>query len=289
MQNIFKRWLVCLSFVVLCITGCQSPLASVRTDTPTAGAIYEQRLQHNSDGIGKFYQGREIAQVMGHQGAGWLERGSRSREEQPDAAIQALNLRPTDVVADIGAGTGYFSFRISRVVPEGKVLAVDLQPEMIEILTLLRQENQADNVVPTLGSETDPHLAANSIDLALMVDAYHEFSYPYEMMQAIVQALKPGGRAVLLEYRGENPLIPIKGLHKMTQRQARKEMQAVGLSWQGTKSLLPQQHLMVFQKPLADGLPAELPDDLPAPAEAATPAALPQPPSPPQTDLPKRL
>lgn len=257
MQNTLKRCVFYLSLIALCITclqltGCQ-PL-----QTLPAGAtetVYEQRAQHNPDGIGKFYQGREIAQVMGHQGAGWLERNGRSREEQPDAAIQALNLRPTDVVADIGAGTGYFSFRISPVVPAGKVLAVDLQPEMIEILTILRQENQANNVEPRLGSETDPHLEPNSVDLALMVDAYHEFAYPYEMMQAIVQALKPGGRAVLLEYRGENPLILIKGLHKMTQRQVRREMQAVGLQWQETKSLLSQQHLMIFQKPLLTASP----------------------------------
>ncbi len=266
-----KYLAICLSLILLCVSGCQTSLAA----SPSPGSIYAQRVRHSPDGIGKFYQGREIAQVMGHQGAGWLERGSRSLEEQPDAAIAALHLQPNDILADIGAGTGYFSFRISPLLPAGKVFAVDLQPEMIEILTFLRQEYQANNVEPTLGSETDPHLAADSIDLALMVDAYHEFAYPYEMMQAIVQALKPGGRVALLEYRGENPLIPIKALHKMTQRQVRREMEQVGLSWQETLSLLPQQHLMIFQKPAS-----------PANSE---PAALPQPPSQAQPDLPKLL
>ncbi|MBW4489238.1 MAG: class I SAM-dependent methyltransferase [Trichocoleus desertorum ATA4-8-CV12] len=210
--------------------------------------VYQQRDRHNSDGIGKIYMGREIAQVMGHQGAAWLERSSRSWEEQPQRVVEALDLQPADVVADIGAGTGYFSFRLSRLVPDGKVLAVDVQPEMIDILNFLKQENQATNVEPVLSTVQDPHLPTVSVDLALMVDAYHEFEYPQEMMTALVQALKPGGRVVLVEYRGENPLILIKGLHKMTQRQVKKEMQAVGLVWQETKNLLPQQHLMIFRK-----------------------------------------
>nr|WP_315871126.1 class I SAM-dependent methyltransferase [Trichocoleus desertorum] len=211
-------------------------------------SVYQQRDRHNSDGIGKIYMGREIAQVMGHQGAAWLERSSRSWQEQPQRVVEALDLQPSDVVADIGAGTGYFSFRLSPLVPDGKVLAVDVQPEMIDILNFLKQENQATNVEPVLGTVQDPHLPAASVDLALMVDAYHEFEYPQEMMTALVRSLKPGGRVVLVEYRGENPLILIKGLHKMTQRQVKKEMQAVGLVWQETKNLLPQQHLMIFRK-----------------------------------------
>ncbi len=230
--------------------------AAVETET---ASVYSYRTVHNPDGIGKFYLGREIAQVMGHQGAGWLERPSRQREEQPDRAIAALELKPTDIVADIGAGTGYFSFRLSPLVPQGKVYAVDVQPEMIEFLNYFKAEYSktehsktkynAANVEPVLGSETSPNLPPESVDWALMVDAYHEFEFPREMMEGIVSALKPGGRVVLLEYRGENPLIPIKGLHKMTQGQVRKEMQAVGLTWQTTESVLPQQHLMIFRKP----------------------------------------
>ncbi|WP_446345908.1 class I SAM-dependent methyltransferase [Coleofasciculus sp. F4-SAH-05] len=221
------------------------PTTAAESDT-----IYHYRLVHSADGIGKFYRGREIAKVMGHTEALWLERPSRQTTEQPQQVIEALNLKPTDIVADIGAGTGYFSFRISPLVSQGKVLAVDIQPEMLDMIEFLKTENNVTNVEPILGSTTDPNLPEETVDLALMVDAYHEFAYPREMMSGIVRSLKPGGRVVLVEYRRENPLIPIKALHKMTQRQARKEMNAVGLQWLETKEFLPQQHLMIFQKPI---------------------------------------
>ncbi len=210
--------------------------------------IYQQRTYPSSDGIGKYYMGREIAQVMGHTGAGWLERPRREVEEQPSKIVSALNLKPDDVVADIGAGTGYLSFRIAPLLTDGKVLAVDIQPEMLEIIDFFKQEKNISNVEPILATLTNPNLPDASIDLALMVDAYHELEYPQEVMTAIVKALKPGGKVVLVEYRGENPLIMIKRLHKMTQKQVRKEMQAVGLVWRETKNLLPQQHLMIFEK-----------------------------------------
>jgi len=197
--------------------------------------------------------GREIAQVMGHTGAGWLERPGRATEEQPQKLIQALDLKPTDVVADIGAGTGYIGFQISPFVPQGKVLAVDIQPEMIDIIEAIKRERRITNVEPVLGSITGPNLPVASVDLGLMVDAYHEFSHPREILQSVVKALKPGGRVILVEYRQENPLVLIKARHKMTQRQVRKEMQAVGLVWRETKGLLPQQHLMVFEKPKETG------------------------------------
>jgi precorrin-6B methylase 2 len=253
MRNIFiVFWTVHFAIASLLLSGCQTLTTndSLPSSFSSDAQVYQQRLVHNPDGIGKFYLGREIAQVMGHQGAMWLERPSRTVEEKPDEVVTALNLQPTDVVADIGAGTGYFSFRISPYVPQGKVLAVDVQPEMIDILNFLKQENHTENVEPILGSDTDPHLPANTVNLALMVDAYHEFAYPQEMMQHLVEALKPGGRVVLVEYRGENPFVPIKPLHKMTQRQVRKEMQAAGLVWLETQDFLPQQHLMIFQKPV---------------------------------------
>ncbi|MBE9013013.1 class I SAM-dependent methyltransferase [Pseudanabaenaceae cyanobacterium LEGE 13415] len=207
---------------------------------------YQFQSKHDSDGIGKFYMGREIAQVMGHQGAGWLERSSRSSEEQPGKAIAALQLKSDSVVADIGAGTGYFSFRIASQV--AKVYAVDVQPEMIEILNDLKAEKKISNVEPILGSETNPNLPENSVDLALMVDAYHEFEYPKEMMAGIVRSLKPHGRVVLLEYRGENPFVFIKPLHKMTQKQVRQEMTVAGLNYVETRNSLPQQHILIFEK-----------------------------------------
>lgn len=213
--------------------------------------IYEQKTNPSSDGIGKFYMGREIAKVMGHTGAGWLERSSRELEEQPSKIVSALNFKRDDVVADIGAGTGYLSFLIAPLLPQGKVLAVDIQQEMLDIIKAAKKEKKISNVEPVLATINNPNLPDASVDLALMVDAYHEFEYPYEVMQGIVKALKPGGRVVLVEYRGENPLIMIKRLHKMTQQQVRKEMQAVGLTWRETKNLLPQQHLMIFEKPVA--------------------------------------
>jgi ubiquinone/menaquinone biosynthesis C-methylase UbiE len=210
--------------------------------------VYQHRSIHSPDGIGKFYIGREIAKVMGHTEALWLERPSREAEEQPNQLVNALALKPTDVVADIGAGTGYFSFRMAQKLPLGKVLAVDIQPQMLDMIEFLKKENHVSNIETILGTITEPNLPLNSTDLALMVDAYHEFSHPYEMMQGIVKALKKGGRVVLVEYRRENPFIPIKALHKMTQQQARKEMQAVGLRWLETKSFLPTQHVMVFER-----------------------------------------
>jgi SAM-dependent methyltransferase len=239
------RWLlVVVAMMSLLMAGCGALPIGMMSDT----GIYQERSIHHPDGIGKFYMGREIAQVMGHQGAAWLERSSRELEERPNLLITTLDLQPTDVVA----GTGYFSFRLSRSIPDGKVLAIDVQPEMLEILDFLRRENQIENVEPILGTEDDPHLPSNQVDLALMVDAYHEFAYPKEMMEEIVQALKPNGRVVLAEYRGENPLIPIKGLHKMTQRQVKRELRSVGLEWEKTEEILPQQHLMFFRKPAGE-------------------------------------
>ena len=200
------------------------------------------------DGIGKVYMGREISQVMGHLGAGWLERPAREREERTDLLTERLPLEPDAVVADIGAGTGYFSFPIAERVPEGRVLAVDIQPEMLAIIERRKAAGAPANVEPVLGTEKDPGLPAGGVDLVLIVDAYHEFSYPREMGEAIVRALRPGGRLVLIEYRAEDPRVPIKRLHKMSERQAKREMAAVGLIWERTEDFLPQQHFLVFRK-----------------------------------------
>lgn len=221
----------------------------VASAASASSTVYEQRLIHSPDGIGKFYMGREIAKVMGHTGALWLERPSRETEEQPSKVVNALNLKPNDVVADIGAGTGYMSFRIAPLLTKGKVFAVDIQPEMLDIIEFLKKENNITNIEPILATLTNPNLPPESVDLALMVDAYHEFENPREVIEGIFRALKAGGKVALVEYRGENPFIMIKRLHKMSQRQVRKEMQAVGLVWRETKNLLPQQHLMVFEKP----------------------------------------
>ncbi len=211
-------------------------------------ASYETRTPTGPDATGRFYQGRETSPVMGHLGARWLERAEREAEEKPSVLIRNLGLEPDDVVADIGAGTGYFSFRLAPLVPKGKVLAVDIQPEMLALLRERAKRTGIANVEPVLGRIDDPGLAADSVDLVLMVDVYHEFSQPCEMMRAVAKALKPGGRLALVEYRAEDPAVPIKPLHKMTRAQAQKEMAAVGLRLQRTFDGLPWQHLMFFEK-----------------------------------------
>lgn len=215
---------------------------------------YEFRQEHSRDGIGKFHLGREIAHVMGHQAADWLERPERDQEEHTEKLVEQLKLKPGEVVADIGAGTGYFSRRMAaRVGPAGTVLAVEIQPEMLQLLTNKMAEAGITNVKPVLGTITDPKLPASSVDLALMVDVYHEFDHPFEMMQSITRSLKPGGRVVFVEFRGEDPAVPIKPLHKMTVAQVRKETAALPLEWVETIGVLPRQHIIVFRKSKTGG------------------------------------
>jgi SAM-dependent methyltransferase len=209
---------------------------------------YYQLGEASRDGIGKFYMGREISHVMGHLGAGWLERPNREREERTDLLLQNLALKATDHVADLGAGTGYFSFPIAQQVGAGKVLAVDIEPEMLRLIEQRKLVDGVNNIDTVLASESSPNIPNASVDVVLLVDAYHEFSYPREVMNGVVKGLKPGGRVVLVEYRGEDSSVPIKLLHKMTQQQAIKEMSAVGLQWLRTEDYLPQQHVMVFTK-----------------------------------------
>ncbi|UCH64293.1 MAG: class I SAM-dependent methyltransferase [Fidelibacterota bacterium] len=215
---------------------------------PDTSQVYTYR-QPSQSGTGKVYMSREISGVMNHRSAAWLERPARQAEEQPDLLIKNLPLEPTDVVADIGAGIGFLTFRISPLVPLGKCLAVDIQPEMLAVISQRIEEEGIQNVVPVLGSIIDPNLPEAGVDLVLMVDAYHEFSHPREMMEAIVMALKPGGMVVLVEFRGEDPNVRRYPLHKMTEAQARREMAAVGLRWHETRDILPQQHFMIFVRP----------------------------------------
>ena len=210
---------------------------------------YEKRKEHDPDGIGKFYMGREIAQVMGHLAAGWLERPEREQEEEPAKLMKALRLKRGELVADIGAGSGYFTFRLAdKVAPGGKVLAVDIQPEMLALIRKRMKERDVSNVEVIQGTESDPKLPANAVDLILMVDVYHEFSFPWEMTTAMVKALKPGGRLVFVEYRLEDPQVPIKLVHKMTQKQVVKEMGPHPLTYVETIGTLPRQHIIIFKK-----------------------------------------
>lgn len=237
------------SCLIVALSACADDTQPDAAVTATGDGGYTSGAA-SRDGIGKFYFGREISHVMGHLGAGWLERPAREREERTDLLIDQLPLGPGDTAADLGAGTGFFSLPMAeRVGPTGRVLAVDIQPEMLQIIQQRVERNGIGNIDTILATETDPRLPPNSVDMLLMVDAYHEFSYPREVMQGVVRGLRPGGRVVLIEYRGEDPMVPIKPLHKMTQQQAITEMQAVGLEWQETLDILPQQHFMVFRKP----------------------------------------
>ena len=209
------------------------------------------------DGIGKFYMGREISQVMGHLGAGWLERPKREQEERTDLLIKNMGLKKGDQVADVGAGSGYFSFRMAELVPDGKVFAVDISPQMLGIVRAKMASKKVTNVEPVLSTIKDIKLPPDSIDCVLIVDAYHEFSHPREMAQSIFNALREKGRLILIEYRLEDPSVPIKLLHKMTQKQAIEEISQVGFVWKKTLDVLPQQHFMIFEKPGAEKVPSK--------------------------------
>jgi len=212
--------------------------------------LYEFRKDHDPNGTGKFFMGREIALVMGHEAAGWLERAEREEEEKPALLHKALQLKPGDVVADVGAGSGYHTFRMAKLVGDkGKVLAVDIQQEMLDMINKKAKRTKRKNVETVLGAETDPKLPPESCDLILLVDVYHEFSHPYEMTQAMVKALKPGGRLAFVEFRLEDESVPIKLVHKMSQKQVIKEMSVHPLAWRQTLDVLPWQHIVVFEKP----------------------------------------
>ncbi len=207
------------------------------------------RIPASVDGIGKQYMGREIAGVMGWQGAAWLEREEREQEERGDLLLRELALKPGMVVADVGAGTGYYSRRMAPLVgPSGSVVAVDVQPEMIQLLTEAAKKAGISNIKPVLGAVDNVKLAEASIDVVIMVDVYHELEFPFEVMESIVRALKPGGRLVFVEYRAEDPKVPIKEVHKMSETQVRKEAAQHALVHERTANTLPWQHVIIFRK-----------------------------------------
>lgn len=237
------RLLIPLFFLSV-FTGCN---AQQNHSAQAEGEPYTYQSP-SRNGTGKYYLGREISYVMGHLAADWLERPEREREENVSQAIENMGIQPDEHIADIGAGSGYYTFRMAQKVPAGKVYAVDLQPEMLSIMRKKIAREGIKNVELVQGSETSPQLAENSVDLVIMVDVYHELSHPREVMQEIVGALKPDGRFVLLEYRMEDPQVPIKLLHKMSEKQAVREMESVGLRLRENIANLPWQHCMVFVK-----------------------------------------
>ena len=200
------------------------------------------------NGIGKWYMGREIAYVMGFQGIGWLERSEREKEENVSSLIKNMKIKSNEVIADIGAGSGYHAFRIASLVTNGLVYAVDIQPEMLMAIEKTKEFKKVENIKTILGTEKTVELPKNSVDKILMVDVYHEFSFPVEMINSIKNALKPNGELFLIEYRAEDLKVPIKRIHKMTEEQAVKEMKAAGLVLKQNIDNLPWQHCMVFIK-----------------------------------------
>jgi FkbM family methyltransferase len=219
--------------------------AAIARDPPAAYS----RVSPSADGIGKIYMGREIAQVMSYHGASWLERNGREKEERPDLVLESLEIKAGMSVADVGAGSGYYSRRMAQIVgPAGTVYAVDIQPEMLKLLERDMARQGIVNVRPVLATATDPRLAPDSLDLAIMVDVYHELEYPQEVLSALVRALKPGGRLALVEFRAGDPRVPIKRLHTMSEEQVRKEAAAHPLEWVNTVRDLPWQHVIVFRK-----------------------------------------
>ena len=200
------------------------------------------------NGIGKWYMGREIAHVMGYQGMSWLERPEREEEENTSILLKNMAISATDVIADIGAGPGYHVFKMAPLASQGTVYAVDIQDEMLQVLQEKKEDRSIKNVTLIKGSEKSVNLPENTVDKVLMVDVYHEFNYPKEMISSIKKALRPRGKVFLIEYRGEDASVPIKELHKMTEAQAVKEMKSAGLKLERNYSNLPWQHCMVFVK-----------------------------------------
>ena len=200
------------------------------------------------NGINKWYMGRQIAQVMSHYGIDWLEREEREMEENTTQLLKNLSVKPGMVVADIGAGSGYHSALLSKMVGNGKVFAVDVEPEMIAYLNARIKQEKLSHIVPVLSTEKNVVLPENTVDIILLVDVYHEFSFPYEMALSMRSALKPGGKLVLVEFRAEDPTVPIKTIHKMSEKQSVKELKAAGFIFEKNMDNLPWQHCMVFTK-----------------------------------------
>ena len=232
------RYLLFLGVLMFVATVSQA-------QTTTNSTVYEFK-NGDPSGIGKWYKGREIAYVMGYQGMGWLERPEREKEEKTSKLLKNMQLKSTDVVADIGAGSGYHVFKIAPQLTEGLVYAVDIQEEMLQAIKAKKQTWKQDNIKLVKGTERSVNIPKQTVDKVLLVDVYHEFEYPLEMMTSIKTALRENGKIYLIEYRAEDQTVPIKRLHKMSEAQAVKEMKAAGFKLIQNIANLPWQHCMVF-------------------------------------------
>ena len=237
-----KNFSILIIFISCFLTANESIAQADNNDTKYT----YKRGDYN--GIGKWYMGREVAYVMGFQGINWLERSEREIEEDVSTLIKNMEIKTDDTIADIGAGSGYHVFRMAPLAENGLVYAVDIQPEMLEAIDLKKRSKRVSNVETVLGSEKSINLPKNSLDKILLVDVYHEFSYPAEMVGSIKNALKSNGQLFLIEYRGEDSSVPIKKIHKMTVKQSIKEMEAAGFRLKENIDNLPWQHCMIFEK-----------------------------------------
>lgn len=236
--------------LLLVFTSLTIATAPAQEAPRPAEAAYEKRDAHDPNGIGVFYMGREIAHVMGHLAADWLERPERDAEERTDLLVEALKLRPGEIVADIGCGSGFIARKIAKkITPAGFVYGVDIQEEMLDVLAKRMAMFRIDNVKPLLGTPTDPRVPPASCDTMIMVDVYHEFDQPYEMVRSMIAGLKPGGRLVFVEYRKEDPKVPIKEVHKMSEAQIKREMAIhPEMEFAETIDVLPRQHIVIFKR-----------------------------------------
>ena len=237
-----KNFSILIIFISCFLTANESIAQANNNDTKYT----YKRGDYN--GIGKWYMGRDVAYVMGFQGINWLERSEREIEEDVSTLIKNMEIKTDDTIADIGAGSGYHVFRMAPLAENGLVYAVDIQPEMLEAIELKKRSKRVSNVETVLGSEKSINLPKNSLDKILLVDVYHEFSYPAEMVGSIKNALKSNGQLFLIEYRGEDSSVPIKKIHKMTVKQSIKEMEAAGFRLKENIDNLPWQHCMIFEK-----------------------------------------
>ena len=231
--------------LAFCLSSCNACQAQQTATTTQVGYTY---IKPTAGGTGKVYMGREIAAIMSATGGNWLDRDTRQEEENSTKILQYLQLKPTDVIADIGAGTGFYTFHMAPLVPQGKVYAVEVQDRFVEQLQDRKEKEETPHVEVVKGSPKSINLPEQSVDIALMVDVYHELEFPKEVLQDIHQTLKPDGRLILLEYKAEDPKVKIRALHKMSATQIKKELQASGFTLERRETDLPLQHVVVFKK-----------------------------------------
>ncbi|MBD3675973.1 MAG: methyltransferase domain-containing protein [Planctomycetaceae bacterium] len=246
----FLFYSVTLSLILPISLFAQEPEDGVQVDPDNP--VYSWHEKHDPNGTGKFYLGREIARVMSYHGAPWLERPEREKQEKISLLIDVLDLKPGMTVIDLGAGSGRISFLMApKVGPKGTILAVDIQDEMLALIEKKIDASGISNVIPVKGKVDTTGLKPNTADLIIMVDVYHELEFPHEMLADFAKILKPGGRVAWVEYRKEDPTVPIKLVHKMTEKQVKKEasQKEFGLKFVETIEKLPQQHVVIFQKP----------------------------------------